>query len=211
MPIFPSSEEQLVLEPNCHRCPELVDSRNTISWGTGPMNATLMIVGEAPGNGDPSAAEWRGGNWTGMAYTTRHSGRQIRTMFENLGYSPADCYYTNTVKCCPTTSDGETRAPTAEERATCLHHLHTEITRVDPTVIIPTGRVATETLFSFDDQELDSFLNVVLDPIPSEQLGKTLLPLLHPSYQAVWLSRLGYTRDQYLTEITETLTTLLNP
>lgn len=209
--MFPSAADRLVLEPDCQRCPELVTSRNTISWGTGPVDAALMIIGEAPGTGNPSAAQWRGGNWTGMAYTTQHSGRQIRAMFEEIGYSPTDCYYTNTVKCCPTTPDGETREPSQEERDTCFAHLDTEITRVDPAVLIPTGRIATETLFSLDDRDLTGFLDIVLEPIQSDRLGKPLLPLLHPSYQSVWLSRLGYTREEYLTELTETITTILDP
>ncbi len=107
-------------------------------------------------------------------------------------------------------TEGDSREPTKEERATCLKHLRTEITQVDPAVILPTGRIATETLFSLDNRELDGFLDIVLEPITLDQLGKPLLPVLHPSYQSVWLSRLGYTRDQYLTDLHNTLTALLD-
>jgi DNA polymerase len=211
VPEFPDDEQRNALTADCQRCPELAESRTCISWGNGPLSADLVVVGEGPAEGDPDAEQWQGGNLTGMAYTTRHSGRAIRRMFEELGYSPADCYYTNTVKCCPTTPSGDSREPTNQERTACFHHLRTEITRIDPQVILPTGRIATETLLSFDDQELDGFLSTVLEPIFHDRLDTPLLPLLHPSYQSVWLSRLEYTREEYLTELENALTALLDP
>lgn len=210
MPEFPSRSNRIVLEPECKRCPSLVESRNAISWGTGPQDARIMVVGEAPGTGDPSAEVWQGGNWTGMAYTTRHSGRVIRDIFEELGYGPDDCYYTNTVKCCPTNPRGDLREPTTDERMTCFQHLTTELSRIDPAVILPTGRVATETLLSFEDRTIDGFLDVVLEQIQCTHLDCPLVPLLHPSYQSVWLSRLGYTREEYLTDLSYILQTILD-
>lgn len=44
------------------------------------------MVGEAPGAGNPDADRWRGGNWNGLAQTTRHSGRPVRQLFVELGY-----------------------------------------------------------------------------------------------------------------------------
>jgi uracil-DNA glycosylase len=93
--LFPDRDTRLALEPGCDRCPALVACRNRIAWGVGPGNADLVVVGEAPGAGDPDAERWQGGNHTGMAYTTRHSGRRIRALFDRLGYEP---YYTNAVK-----------------------------------------------------------------------------------------------------------------
>ena len=91
-PPFPDPEQRLALEPGCERCPALVDSRERIAWGVGPADAEVAVVGEAPGAGDPDAERWKGGNWTGMAYTSRHSGLRIRATMRRAGYP--DAYYT---------------------------------------------------------------------------------------------------------------------
>jgi uracil-DNA glycosylase family 4 len=199
-PAFPDGPN--VLEPGCERCPDLVDGRECISWGTGPRDAPVMVVGEAPGAGAPDAETWRGGNYTGMAYTTRHSGRRVRRLFDALGYDP---YYTNAVKCFPSDGAGSNREPTAEERATCRRHLLTEVERVAPEVVVATGRHATESLLAVEEESLDGFVDSVLDPRPLPSLGTTLLPLLHPSYQDVWLSRLGLDEAEYRDRIAAVL------
>ncbi|ELZ90630.1 MULTISPECIES: uracil-DNA glycosylase [Haloferax] len=199
-PRFPDADETLVLEPDCARCPALVDCRNRISWGVGPDDATVMVVGEAPGAGNPDADRWRGGNWTGMSYTARHSGRRIRETMAAVGYE-SGVFYTNAVKCFPSDGEGSNRAPTAAEKANCRDHLVSELEAVDPDVVVPTGRHATESVLALDDASLDGFLDTVLDPVESERFGYTVVPLLHPSYRDVWLSRLGYELDEYLADL----------
>ena len=196
MPDFP--ETRRVLEPDCARCPELVASRERISWATGPLDADVMVVGEAPGAGAPEADRWRGGNWTGKAYTTRHSGRKIRDLLEGLGH---DAYYTNAVKCFPRGDDGSNREPSDGELATCFAHLEREIRTVEPAVVVATGKHATRTVLDHEGVELDGFVDSILDPVRCDRLGTTVLPILHPSYENVWLARLGYDHDGYVAEI----------
>lgn len=197
MPEYPDSRN--VLQPDCARCPHLAEIRECISWGTGPLDADVFVVGEAPGAGTPEADRWKGGNWTGMAYTARHSGRLIREMMEAVGRP--DAYYTNAVKCFPPDGEGSNREPTDEELANCRVHLRTEIEQVEPGVVVPTGKHATETLLELDGRSLDGFIDHVLEPIECEALSVPLLPVLHPSYQNIWIARLGYTPEEY----TETL------
>jgi DNA polymerase len=199
---------------DCRRCPALVDCRDRISWGVGPRDAAVVIVGEAPGAGDPDAERWRGGNWTGMAYTSRASGRKIRAMVADLGYAD-DAYYTNAVKCFPCerrgvdgdAADGDgggpptNREPTAAELANCRPYLLDEVETVAPDWVLATGKHATRSLFAAADRPVEGFLDLVLDPVGLEGLDPPVLPLLHPSYQEVWLSRLGHTRESYLREI----------
>ena len=116
MATFPDPEDRNELAADCRRCPEPAAAREHISWGVGSLEATLFVVGEAPGAGDPGADRWQGGNHTGMAYTTRHSGRRIRDLFEGLGYDPDDLYFTNAVKCfppdvAPSTANGDPSDP----------------------------------------------------------------------------------------------------
>lgn len=93
----------------------------------GGFAATLQAVGRTdrpPGAGDPDAEVWKGGNHTGCAYTSRHSGRRIRRLLADLGYA-GDVYYTNAVKCFPEGEDGSNREPTAVERSNCRTVGHT--------------------------------------------------------------------------------------
>ena len=234
---FPTTRN--VIEPDCNRCPALAACRERISWGTGPLDATIVVVGEAPGYGIPDADRWRGGNWTGKAYTSRHSGRRIRRMLAQLGYAEA-AYYTNAVKCFPASEaprassassaerssadsqaaeprdDGETassdseepmtnREPTATERANCRDHLLAELESIDPDVVLATGKHATKTVLAAEDRTLEGFLECVLEPVWCARLDVWLVPILHPSYQDVWIGRLGYEPKGYLEAIGTTI------
>ncbi|RDI71640.1 uracil-DNA glycosylase [Halopelagius longus] len=202
--LFPDADSRFVVESDCRRCPALAECRNRISWGNGSRDADVFVVGEAPGAGEPDADLWRGGNHTGLAYTTRHSGRRVRRLLADAGHP--DAYYTNAVKCFPRAEDGETnREPTAEERANCRAYLETELERVEPEVVIATGKHATKTMLAFDGASLDGFVDSVLEPVELDAVGVTLLPILHPSYQDVWISRLGYSPAEYEAAIRERL------
>jgi uracil-DNA glycosylase family 4 len=199
---FPESKH--ALEPGCSRCPELVKSRERIAWGNGSLDADVVVVGEAPAFGDPEADRWKGGNWTGQAYTSRHSGRTVRDLFADAGLGPEDLYFTNAVKCFPEdeSDPGTNREPTPVERANCRSHLRAEIERVDPAVIATTGKHATLSVLGEDGLD-GGFLDSVLEPATSAAFDAAVLPLVHPSYQNVWLPRLGYDRATYVEEIGE--------
>ncbi|EMA20860.1 uracil-DNA glycosylase [Haloarcula argentinensis] len=199
MPTFPDEAERNGLAEDCQRCPELADSRTCISWGNGPLSADLVVVGEAPAEGDPEAEHWQGGNLTGMAYTSKRSGRKIRQVLADAGFGHDDSYYTNAVKCHPPGN----RDPTDTELANCRPYLVEEVSAVEPAAVVTTGKHATKTVLALDDAAPDSFLDSVLDRRRSDALGVPVVPLLHPSYQEVWLSRLGYDYGGYVAAITD--------
>ncbi len=200
----PFPDDRNVLLPGCARCPDLAACRERIAWGNGPADADVMVVGEAPAAGDPDAEQWRGGNYTGMAYTSRHSGRRVRDLLADLGYEP---YYTNAVKCFPADRDDPStnREPTPAERRRCGVHLRAEIEAVAPEVVVTTGKHATESVANLAGHTVDGFLDSVLEPLACPDFGVTLLPILHPSYQEVWLVRLGYDEGEYRAAIAEQL------
>jgi uracil-DNA glycosylase family 4 len=209
-PTHPDPDERNVLEPGCDRCPALAESRTRISWGNGPLDADVVVVGEAPGAGDPDATAWRGGNHSGLAYTARHSGRRIRETMAAVGYGDRT-YYTNAVKCFPAEESGESnREPTSEELATCRTHLLTELDEVAPSVVVATGKHATDSLLAVEGERVDGFVDSVLDPVDCPRLGRPVVPLLHPSYRDVWLARLGYDLDEYRAELGATLDRLVD-
>nr|WP_282594565.1 uracil-DNA glycosylase [Halomarina salina] len=207
---------------DCRRCPALAAARERICWGAGPRDAALVVVGEAPAAGSPDAERWRGGNWTGMAYTGQRSGRKIRTMVEELGH---EAYYTNAVKCFPSaaiphddpeaaadldcpTHETDNREPHPEERANCRPFLREELDRIAPDCVLATGKHATQSLLAVEGRTVDGFLDLVLTVQECPTLGVPVLPILHPSYQEVWMGRLGYDRESYLAAIGEALAAL---
>ena len=144
-------------------------------------------------------------------------------MLEDVGYP--DAYYTNAVKCFPaseqrrsSSASGETasdtattnREPTADERANCRGHLLAELETVSPSVVLATGKHATTTVLEAEERELEGFLDAVLEPIECDRLGVWLLPILHPSYQDVWIGRLGYEPEEYLKALEDTLESCLD-
>ncbi len=138
-----------------------------------------------------------------MAYTSRHSGRRIRRLIETAGFAD-EAYYTNAVKCFP--CDGETnREPTAVERANCRPYLREELAVIDPGVVVPTGKHATESVLALEGKYLERFLDSVLKPIDCPEIGVTVVPLLHPSYRDVWASRLGYSNAAYEQEVADVI------
>lgn len=213
VPEFPDDGARNVLAPDCRKCPEPAEARTCISWGNGPLDASLAVVGEAPAAGDPAADRWRGGNLTGLAYTSRASGRKVRDLVADAGYA-GDCYYTNAVKCFPPEGDPDGRAdpatadnrdPTAEERANCRPYLLREVEAVAPDCVLATGKHATRSLLAVEGEDLDGFLDAVLERRECPTLGAPVVPLLHPSYQEVWLSRLGYDYEEYVDAVRETV------
>lgn len=205
-PRFPDPEERNPLAADCRRCPALVDCRERISWGVGPLDAPVVVVGEAPGAGDPDADRWKGGNWTGMAYTSRHSGRRVRATMERAG---VEAYYTNAVNCYPGDGEGGNREPTGQERANCRPYLLEEIETVDPDCIVATGSHAARSLLAVEGRSVDAFLDLVLEPQDCPTLGAPVLPLVHPSYREVWIARLGYSESGYLDAVARQLRALL--
>lgn len=143
-----------------------------------------------------------------MAYTSRHSGRQVRELVADL-----DCgtgYYTNAVECFPADRAGpsDNRDPTADERANCRLYPVEEIEDVDPEVVLATGSHATRSVLSATGRSLDGgFVEAALDPVALPELGTTLVPVLHPSDEAVWRARLGYEeRGTYVAAVRTALT-----
>jgi len=178
-----------------------VDADDAAAESTPPVDATAKSAPPVDADADDP---WRGGNWTGMAFTTRHSGRRIRTLLAEAGYA-GECYYTNAVKCFPEGEDGSNREPTAEERANCRTHLETEIDRIGPDVLVPAGKHAAVSTFALAGLTLDGFVDAVLDPVESSEIDPAILPILHPSYQDVWIARLGYESEEYVAAIGDAL------
>ncbi|MFB6130086.1 MAG: uracil-DNA glycosylase family protein [Salinigranum sp.] len=116
----------------CERCPALVDSRSQIVNGTGPADADLLFVGEGPGAQEDEQGE---------PFVGR-SGAVLDDALRDVGLARADVRITNCVRCRPP----ENRDPTAEELENCRGYLESEITQVDPELIVTLGKVPSQHL-----------------------------------------------------------------
>jgi len=116
----------------CERCPALCESRSRIVDGVGPIDAGLLLVGEAPGANEDE---------TGEPFVGR-SGDVLDDALLAAGLERSAVRIANCVRCRPP----DNRDPTTEELSNCREHLDREITTVDPTVIVALGKVPAEHL-----------------------------------------------------------------
>ena len=116
----------------CERCDELVACRSRIVNGTGPADAGLLFVGEAPGEHEDE----RGEPFVGR------SGDVLNDGLREAGLDRGDVRITNCVRCRPP----DNRDPTDAELANCRGYLEREIDRVDPEVVVTLGKVPAEHL-----------------------------------------------------------------
>lgn len=121
----------------CMACPLATQGRTQVVFGTGNENAQLMFVGEGPGKDEDASGE----PFVGRA------GQLLTKIIEAMGYSRADVYISNAVKCRPP----ENRTPLPDERDICtsLTLLH-EIAIIKPKVICTLGATATQALLGAD-------------------------------------------------------------
>jgi DNA polymerase len=116
----------------CERCPALVESRSQIVNGTGPGDADVLFVGEAPG----AQEDEQGAPFVGR------SGSVLDERLRAHGLDRETVRITNCIRCRPP----ENRDPTDEELENCRGYLEQEVDLVDPEVIVTLGKVPSEHL-----------------------------------------------------------------
>ena len=115
----------------CQQC-DLHGVRTQTVFGEGDVNATWMIIGDAPKEED---------DIQGRAFTDR-SGMLLSNMLTAIGLERSAVYLTNTLKCRPSNN----RDPKKEESAACYNYLKRQIDLVKPSLILIVGRIAAQHL-----------------------------------------------------------------
>lgn len=141
----------------------------------------LMLVGEAPGPDEDAQGE----PFIGRA------GKKLDEVLETVGIPKDEIWITNAVRCYPRTGDGF-RSPNFEEALACSIHLHEDIERVQPTVIVALGRVAAFSLVGVEAIKTTRETERVL------QLNGRAIPVritYHPSAVARNPNNLPHLRD----------------
>jgi DNA polymerase len=146
---------------NCFKCDMCINRTNIVS-GRGPINARIMIIGEAPGAMEDRHAIPFIGN----------AGQLLRAILRKFFIEPKDIYITNVVKCRPPAN----RTPSDTEVYNCKPHLLIEIAKVDPKIILVLGSTAYRSLLS-------SYASISNERGKIKILGKrVVLATYHPSY-----------------------------
>lgn len=116
----------------CRKCP-LCEGRTRTVPGEGVPTATLMCVGEGPGQTEDET----GRPFVGAA------GQLLDEILAAIGMSrQTNTFIANIVKCRPP----QNRKPLPDEMAACLPYLHRQIALVRPRVILALGSTAAEGL-----------------------------------------------------------------
>lgn len=116
---------------NCERC-LLCESRKSIVFSDGLHNAPIMLIGGGP----EELEDARGAPFVGPA------GQLLEDMVIKAGGTMSDFYLTNTVMCI----SSDNRPPNRLEVAACRERLVSQISLVDPVLIIAAGKVAAQAI-----------------------------------------------------------------
>ena len=142
---------------------------------SGPVEARLMVVGQAP----PSERSSHGLPFSGPA------GQRLFKWLSEAGWEEEDfrarCYITAITKCYPGKAAKGDRRPTATEQKLCRSFLDRELVLVHPEVIVLVGGLAIQTFLG--ENRLEDIVGrvVVRDNV-------RYVPLPHPSGASLWLN-----------------------
>lgn len=139
---------------------ELHTSANPV-LGEGNPHATIMFIGEAPGQKEDEL----GRPFVGAA------GQFLDELLGSIGIKRSDVYITNVVKYRPPNN----REPTPQEKEQCMPWLMLEIALIKPKVIVPLGRHALGHFFTK--------LNITAAHGHAQKMTDdvTVFPIYHPA------------------------------
>lgn len=120
---------------DCRACP-LWETRTNVVFGRGAEDATIMFVGEAPGEKEDLSGE----PFVGAA------GKLLGGFLDYAGLSEEDYYIANIIKCRPP----QNRDPKPEEEDCCIGFLREQLATIKPKIIVCLGRIAAKRIISPD-------------------------------------------------------------
>ena len=144
---------------SCTAC-QLHLSRKQAVPGSGPVDAEIMLIGEAPGFHENE----QGQPFVGAA------GKFLDSMLESIQMNRSSVYITNIIKCRPP----QNRDPEPEEMQACKGFLEEQIELIQPKVIITLGRFSMARYFP----------NARISAIHGQARtmdGRLIIPMYHPA------------------------------
>lgn len=131
-----TSWETLYNECNeCKKC-SLCETKTNTVFGSGNKNATLMFIGEAPGEKE---------DLQGLPFVGA-SGKLLDKYLDAVGLKREDVYIANILKCRPP----KNRDPKPEEEDACIDFLRKQLELIQPKMIVCLGRISAMRLIKPD-------------------------------------------------------------
>jgi len=146
---------------SCTEC-DLSAKRRNVVFGSGNPNASLMFIGEAPGEEEDAQ---------GLPFVGR-AGQLLTKIIEAMGMKRQDVYIANILKCRPPNN----RAPLPTEILACEENLKAQIEMIKPKVICTLGKFASQTLLRTQESI------TALRGNWREYHGIKVMPTFHPAY-----------------------------
>jgi DNA polymerase len=128
----------------CRKC-EIGSQRRNNVYGEGDPCASLMVIGEGPGETE---------DLLGRPFVGR-AGQLLDKMLAAIGFAREEVYICNSVKCRPTIPGPrgpKNRAPDLTEMANCRPFLDEQIDIIQPRVIMALGAPAAKSFLGRDFQ-----------------------------------------------------------
>lgn len=146
---------------SCTAC-RLSETRTNVVFGAGDPEASLMLVGEAPGKNE----DLEGEPFVGAA------GQLLDELLSGIGVARQDVYIANVLKCRPPGN----RDPKEDEIDSCKGYLREQIRMIHPDVVVTLGNFATKLLLP-TEMGITRMRGRRID----WWLGATLIPTFHPA------------------------------
>ena len=121
------------LKQACHSCTRcgLCSTRTNVVFGVGNEHASILFIGEGPGEQE----DLKGEPFVGPA------GKLLDDMLSIIDLDRhVNCYIANIVKCRPPRN----RDPQEEEQNACIGFLRNQIDLINPKIIVCLGRIAAK-------------------------------------------------------------------
>jgi uracil-DNA glycosylase family 4 len=146
---------------SCKKC-DLYKNRTNAVFGKGPVNAEIMLIGEAPGREE----DLQGIPFVGKA------GKELDSMLSAAGIGIDEVFITNVVKCRPPGN----RNPESYEMMKCNPYLVKQVQIIRPKVIVLLGNIALS-LVTGEPSGITKMRGKTL-----EYMSYPAIPTFHPAY-----------------------------
>jgi len=152
----------------CFACGLCSGAKNRVV-GKGPLNANLVLVGEAPGRRE---------NESGYPFVGS-AGKLLDSILLKAELTRDQIYITNILKCRPPMN----RKPRRDEVKACCSHLEKQLEIIKPKIIAPMGNSATKFFFEKYNIKAEAISEAhgKTKKVEATWGGITLFPLYHPA------------------------------
>lgn len=158
----------------CRKCPRMKNSARVLGPGCGPLNPTVVFVGEAPGR--------LGADGSHLPFHGDKSGHNFESLIEQVGISRYEVFVTNAVLCNPKDQAGNNATPTATEISNCAPFLKEQIELLNPDIVVSLGAVALNACSLVFPHSLTLKTAVRTS---NKWFERILIPVYHPGQRAM--------------------------